>query len=69
MIDEKVSDQVWVTVVATGYGDRPTRRSTPRAERDERENGVRAADREPRVTRVRETALSDLDVPEFIPRS
>jgi cell division protein FtsZ len=69
MIDEKVSDQVWVTVVATGYGDRPTRRSTPRAERDERENGVRAADREPRVTRVRDTSLADLDVPEFIPRS
>ena len=26
MVDENLSDQVWVTVVATGYGDRPTRR-------------------------------------------
>ena len=23
MVDEKIEDQVWVTVVATGYGDRP----------------------------------------------
>jgi cell division protein FtsZ len=72
MIDEKVSDQVWVTVVATGYGDRPVRRSRPSAERAgerQREDGVRAADREPRVTRVRETSLTDLDVPEFIPRA
>ena len=23
MVDEKIDDQVWVTVVATGYGDRP----------------------------------------------
>ena len=28
MIDEKISDECWVTVVATGYGDRPTRRSS-----------------------------------------
>ena len=74
MIDEKVSDQVWVTVVATGYGDRPIRRSRPRSERSGREgeprdDGLRAADREPRVTRVRERSLSELDVPEFIPRS
>ena len=27
MIDESVVDQVWVTVVATGYGDRPLMRS------------------------------------------
>ena len=26
MVDEKLDDQVWVTVVATGYGDRPARR-------------------------------------------
>src|SRR5437763_4315531 len=31
MVDEKVVDQVWVTVVATGYGDRPVVRSQPRA--------------------------------------
>jgi cell division protein FtsZ len=72
MIDEKVSDQVWVTVVATGYGDRPMRRSRPSSERTgetERDSGLRAADREPRVTRTRESSLADLDVPEFIPRA
>ena len=67
MIDEKVVDQVWVTVVATGYGDRPVRRSRPNSER--RDEGLRDADREPRVTRVRESSLGDLEVPEFIPRS
>src|SRR5205807_3849031 len=38
MVDEKVSDQVWVTVVATGYGDRPIRRSRPSADREGRES-------------------------------
>jgi cell division protein FtsZ len=73
MIDEKVSDQVWVTVVATGYGDRPIRRSRPSADREgrdepRRESPAREADHEPRVRRVRENSLSDLHVPEFIPR-
>jgi cell division protein FtsZ len=73
MVDEKVSDQVWVTVVATGYGDRPIRRSRPSADREGRESRssespAREADHEPRVRRVRETSLSDLHVPEFIPR-
>jgi cell division protein FtsZ len=64
MVDEKVVDQVWVTVVATGYGDRPVPRAAPR------ERSV-PADAEPRVRRGRErsaTTLADLDVPEFIPR-
>jgi cell division protein FtsZ len=53
MVDEKVADQVWVTVVATGYGDRPR---IP-------------ADAEPRVRRTRERdTLDEVDVPEFIPR-
>src|ERR671936_1120578 len=30
MLDEKIEDECWVTVVATGYGDRPKRRSTTR---------------------------------------
>jgi cell division protein FtsZ len=66
MVDEKVDDQVWVTVVATGYGDRPQHRATPRG--DDRELGI-PADAEPRVRRARGAGtLDDVDVPEFIPR-
>jgi cell division protein FtsZ len=71
MVDEKVDDQVWVTVVATGYGDKPMIRGARR-----REPGRLEADNEPRVSRAAGRArssngagLSDLDVPEFIPRS
>jgi cell division protein FtsZ len=67
MVDEKVEDQVWVTVVATGYGDRPLQRATPTSE----PRRV-PADAEPRVSRGRDRAhagvLADVDVPEFIPR-
>jgi cell division protein FtsZ len=63
MVDEKVEDQVWVTVVATGYGDRPLHRASPRSI---------PADAEPQVSRSRERStagmLSDVDVPEFVPR-
>jgi cell division protein FtsZ len=66
MVDEKVEDQVWVTVVATGYGDRPLFRASPRGE------STIPADAEPRVrrnTRSRPAgALDDIDVPEFVPR-
>jgi cell division protein FtsZ len=66
MVDEKVDDQVWVTVVATGYGDRPQIRATPRGE--SRETRI-PADAEPRVRRARSAeVLDDIDVPEFIPR-
>ena len=63
MVDEKVEDQVWVTVVATGYGDRPLQRAQPRSI---------PADAEPQVRRSRERStagtLMDVDVPEFVPR-
>ncbi len=66
MVDEKVEDQCWVTVVATGYGDRPQHRATPRGEG--RETRI-PADAEPRVRRARQAeVLDDIDVPEFIPR-
>jgi cell division protein FtsZ len=74
MIDEKVDDQVWVTVVATGYGDRPISRAEPSTDR--RPDRL-PADHEPRVRRGREPAtahngsgggLDDIDVPEFMPR-
>nr|MBA2630642.1 cell division protein FtsZ [Thermoleophilaceae bacterium] len=62
MVDEKVDDQCWVTVVATGYGDRPQHRAAPRGDRI-------PADHEPRVRRAREgSVLGEVDVPEFIPR-
>jgi cell division protein FtsZ len=71
MVDENVVDQVWVTVVATGYGDRPARRTSNARE------GGRASwepEGEPRVTRAsgrseNGSALSDIDIPEFLPRS
>src|SRR4051794_28009311 len=70
MVDEKVVDQVWVTVVATGYGDRPLTRATGNRDRESTRFSAREADREPRVSRMsRETSsLSDLSVPEFVPK-
>jgi cell division protein FtsZ len=67
MVDEKVVDQVWVTVVATGYGDRPVVRSQPRAGFEPQRI---PADTEPRVRRTRPAqTLGDLRVPEFFPPS
>jgi cell division protein FtsZ len=71
MIDEKLEDEVWITVVATGYGDKPSLRSRDErggAGRDEfrvsRGDARRERDREPaRVGRG-----VDVDVPEFMPR-
>ena len=67
MVDEKLQDEVWVTVVATGYGER----SAPRRERRAEPTSV-PADREPTVRRTggtpRPGALDDLVVPEFLPR-
>jgi cell division protein FtsZ len=74
MVDEKVQDQVWITVVATGYGDRPMVRATPRSERIPADNEpkVRRAPREPAQPPRRNgngSRLSDVDVdvPEFLP--
>jgi cell division protein FtsZ len=73
MVDDKVDDQVWVTVVATGYGDRPVHRARPRdEERGRRDGRGIPADAEPQVRRTRERVpagtLMDVDVPEFLPR-
>ena len=73
MVDDKLEDQVWVTVVATGFGDPPARRRDeapgPRSRADEepRVSRMREPAGEPRVSRVRRSA-TELDVPEFIPR-
>jgi cell division protein FtsZ len=71
MVDDKLEDQVWVTVVATGFGEqRPRRRedapSVSASAEDERRTHFREPAGEPRVSRVRRSA--ELDVPEFIPR-
>ncbi|HEX2072068.1 MAG TPA: cell division protein FtsZ [Thermoleophilaceae bacterium] len=64
MVDERLEGEVWITVVATGYGGK--------VERRQQSPGIPAdVDREPRVTRrerVTTSMLGDLDVPEFIPR-
>jgi cell division protein FtsZ len=67
MIDEDLGENVWVTVVATGYGDQPQLR------RDERAPGFREPAGEPRVSRMsrpqeRRSERIDVDVPEYIPR-
>jgi cell division protein FtsZ len=71
MVDENVVDQVWVTVVATGYGDQPLQRASSGGSREPASVAARQADREPSVRRTRErsSSLSDLDVPEFVPRA
>jgi cell division protein FtsZ len=73
MVDEDLEDHVWVTVVATGFGEaRPPRRERPaltpvRAQSDHRP--LREPVGEPRVSRVRAPgAPAQFDVPEFLPR-
>jgi cell division protein FtsZ len=59
MIDEKVEEECWVTVVATGYGDQPRRRSGSTT--------LREPAGEPRIRRTRDELAADLEVPEFVP--
>jgi cell division protein FtsZ len=75
MVDEKLDDQVWVTVVATGYGDQGRRRSVERL-REPAAGEVRVQRaHEQRVGRGRPAGgsrrggLDELEVPEFIPGS
>jgi cell division protein FtsZ len=80
MVDDDLEDNVWVTVVATGYGDAPARRessgfgaSRGGADRRSRVEPPRRALREPagepRVSRVRQTAPQrEFEIPEFMPR-
>jgi cell division protein FtsZ len=67
MVDENLGDQVWVTVVATGYGDRagarPRRLDEPIGEPRIRRTGP------PRALAGRAPlSVASLDVPEFVPR-
>jgi len=72
MIDDKLDDQVWVTVVATGNSGRPRQPRRPaRPEATEvhvQRPSLREPNGEPRVSRTRSSSLGELDVPEFIPR-
>jgi cell division protein FtsZ len=70
MVDEKLTDNVWVTVIATGYGEgRPRLRQPERGDVREDRGSLREPAGEPRVSRVRQRSGSlELDVPEFIPR-
>ncbi len=76
MVDEKLDDQVWVTVVATGYGNgraslRDRELSRAGATGGEERRALREPPGEPRVSRIRERPLgspAEIEVPEFIPR-
>jgi cell division protein FtsZ len=77
MVDDKLEDQIWITVVATGFGDQPRRRNredpfaaAPRLEDPLQDRATRRRElEEPRVTRNRPSRRAvELDVPEFIPR-
>jgi cell division protein FtsZ len=67
MLDEKLEDEVWITVVATGYDNGRTVR------REERHDPWSEPMGEPRISRgshpqPRRRSAVDVDVPEFIPR-
>jgi cell division protein FtsZ len=63
MVDESLEDEVWVTVVATGYEAARASRPTLREPAGE-PRVTRAREREP----VRASRGVDVDVPEFIPK-
>jgi cell division protein FtsZ len=70
MVDEKLDDEVWVTVVATGYGDEGRRKSVGRLKEPAAAGEVRVQ-RAPatasRDSRRGGLAVDELDVPEFLP--
>jgi cell division protein FtsZ len=70
MVDEKLDDQVWVTVVATGYGDEGRRKSVSRFKEPATTGEVRAgrgAPARPSPARRGGLAVDELEVPEFLP--
>ena len=65
MVDEKLDDQVWVTVVATGYGDQGRRKSVSRFKEPAGEVAVRV----PAHRRApRDAGAADSEVASFPPR-
>jgi len=68
MVDEKLDDEVWVTVVATGYGDEGRRKSVSRLREPSVAGEVRVQRAGSSQSAPRRGALDELEVPEFIPR-
>ena len=73
MVDEKLDDQVWVTVVATGYGDarRQIARDIGGLQEPAGEPRVRRTNGPPRPAHAQRRAtlaVDELEVPEFMPR-
>ncbi len=71
MVDEKLDDQVWVTVVATGYGEHNAiqRLREPIGEpRITRNRQPRITDRRPGRERRSGLGVDEYDIPEFVPR-
>jgi cell division protein FtsZ len=67
MVDENLADQVWVTVVATGYADRTVRRPRRLDEPIGEPRIQRSAAPRPVAGRA-PLSVASLDVPEFVPR-
>ncbi len=67
MVDENLADQVWVTVVATGYADRSVRRPRRLDEPIGEPRIQRTAAPRPVAGRA-PLSVASLDVPEFVPR-
>jgi len=70
MVDENLTEEVWVTVVATGYGGERQPRPA-RQYQAEPAGEPRVADRRPNApSMVQKTGLgvNEIDVPEFLPR-
>jgi cell division protein FtsZ len=68
MVDEKLEDQVWVTVVATGYDERTSHPGRRRLDEPAGEPRVQRSGSSSSGRRERGGGLGvELDVPEFIP--
>jgi cell division protein FtsZ len=67
MVDEKLDDQVWVTVVATGYGDEGRRKSVNMLKEPHGEPRIQRAGSPRAAQRRGGSSMDELDVPEFLP--
>ncbi len=73
MVDDKVGDQVWVTVVATGYGEKPAKRqklkeSSADQPRFGRHDPIDRTEKKRDTGRSTGKDMGEIDVPEFMPR-